>query len=370
MKSWRSWAGALLVGGLVALLGACGDRAAPVRVGFVAELSGHSAELGESGRNGFMLAMEEARQQGLFGARPIEVMVRDVNAPPETTRRLVAELIEAKVEAIAGPTTSAMVDVIQPVTEAAGVVLVSPTASAVKFLGKDDLLFRANWTTRDDSRSYAEHYYNKGLHSVAIAVNVDNRPFSESWLAEFTRAFTALGGQVLAVSHFESATASYAQMAKELLAPRPAAVLFIATAVDSARLAQQVHKLAPGTPMIAAEWAGASQLFELGGKAVEGLYLGLNFNPFDPSPRYRAFHAAYLRRYGKEPNYAAVFSYDTGVAITQALAKRPTGMPMKDALRRFGPYPALQQSLSFDTYGDAQRTIYFMVVRDGRFVPE
>ncbi len=350
-------------------LAACGP-AEPLRIGFIAELTGRSADLGEGGRNAMLLVVDEFRGRGQFGQRPVEVIVRDIGADAETARRSAEELVAAGVEVIVGPMNSGSIDLIQPVVEAAGVLLISPTASAVKFHGKDDNLFRINATTRDNGRHYAEHYYARGIRRIAVAVNQNNRAFSESWLQEFRRAYEAVGGTVLIAPFFDSNAPSYEPVVHQLLAERPDGVLFIGNAVDSARLAQQVHKLRPGTPMIVAEWAGTSQLIELGGKAVEGLMLVQNYNQEDASPRYKAFQEAYQKRFGKAPVYSSVLTYDAGIAVLTALARRDAGMRLKDALLRFGPYEGLQQKVGFDANGDAQRVAHFMMIKDGHFVRE
>ena len=203
-----------------------------------------------------------------------------------------------------------------------------------------------------------------------VAVNHDNQAFSASWLAEFRRAYEAVGGRVLAAPFFDSSAPSYEPVVHELLAGRPDGLIFIANAVDSARLAQQVHKLRPGMPMIVAEWGGTSQLIVLGGRAVEGMMLLQNYNQEDDSPRYRAFEQAYRQRFGKPPAFGSVLAYDAGIAVLTALARRERGVKVKDALIRFGPYEGLQQEVRFDANGDASRVAHFMMVKDGRFVRE
>ena len=110
-------------------LAACGP-AEPLRIGFIAELTGRSADLGEGGRNAMLLVVDEFRGRGQFGQRPVEVIVRDIGADAETARRSAEELVAAVVEVIVGPMNSGSIDLIQPVVEAAGVLLISPTASA------------------------------------------------------------------------------------------------------------------------------------------------------------------------------------------------------------------------------------------------
>ncbi|MBL8486375.1 MAG: ABC transporter substrate-binding protein [Rhodocyclaceae bacterium] len=353
---------------LAALLAGCGKQE-PLRIGFIGELTGRSTDLAEAGRNGLTLAVERLRDQGIPG-RPVEILVRNTGDNAATARAAAEELVAARVDAIIGPMTTTMAETIQPVTEKAGVVLVSPTASAVKFHGKDDLLFRMNWTTRDNGRAYARRSLDKGIRRIGVAASADNRSFSESWLNEYRAAFEAGGGKVVAVRFFASANEDHGPVVGELVAAGPDALLFVANAVDSARLAQQARKHRPGLPLIAAEWAGTDQLIELGGRAVEGMALVQNYDREDKSDRFLTFRDTYTRRFGREPVFGSVLTFDAGAVVLQALARRPAGMPLKEALIRLGPFDGLQRPVTFDANGDTERVAHHVVVRDGRFATE
>jgi branched-chain amino acid transport system substrate-binding protein len=263
--------------------------------------------------------------------------------------------------------TSGMVDALLPTLTASGTVLLTPSASAVKFHGQDDLLFRINLTTRDNGRNYARHVHQRGIHRVAAAMNVNNLAFSESWLTEFENAYTALGGKVVAVEAFDSQSSNHTELVRRLLARQPQGLLVIGNAVDTARLAQQTRKVDTHIPLIAAEWAGSDQLITLGGSAVEGLLIMQNFDQEDSSPTYLRFANLYRQRFGVDPVYGSVLAYDAATAALTALTKRAPGVSTKQALLTLGPYAGLQQQVVFDANGDTQRGAYLMVVRNGRF---
>ena len=351
------------------LLLACG-KPPPLRVGLLAELSGPSADVGEAIRNGAALALDEAQSEGLLQGRPLALRVRDTGLHPASAREAVGGLMLDGVDFIIGPGTSAMAAAVLPAVNEAQVVMISPTATAVEFHGLDDYLFRVNWTTRDNAGHYARHYHARGHTRFAVAVNADNRAFAQSWLTEFRDALLPLGGQLVLVEEFNSAAEEVGPLAARLLAAPADAILFVASAADTARLAQQVRKRDAQRPLIAAEWAGTQQLIELGGRAVDGMLLVQNFDAHDSSAAYRRFLEAYVARFGKSPSFHSVLAYDGTRAALQAASRQTRGQSFKQALLAHGPYQGAQQPLRFDANGDTGREAYFMLVREGRFVRE
>jgi branched-chain amino acid transport system substrate-binding protein len=355
----------------VLILAACGPTE-PVRLGFLAGLSGRSSDLGEAARNGVMLAIEQRNLAGGIDGREIELIIRDDGANPETAAQATAELVASGVAAIIGPITSSMAEAVLPVVNKAKVVMVSPTVTAMQLVGQDDYLFRINATTRDYARMYADfHYRRTGLRRVAIAMDERNRAFSHSWLDEFQPAFNALGGEVTTVIPFKSgANVAFSAIMEQLLESRPDGLLFIAGTVDVVRLAQQAKLQSSGLPLVAVEWAASEQLHELGGAAVDGLHVVESYNRDDGSPRFAAFVTAYRKRFQQDPGYTSVAAHDAATVILDALARRSQDQSLKDALVALGPFDGLQQPIRFDRYGDTARKGYFLTMHEGRFVLE
>ena len=356
-------------GALVAALAAGCGPAEPIRIGFIGGLTDRNADNGQSGQNGVILAIEQVNRAGGINGRLVELVSRDDAQNRETAAKSAAELVAAKVEAVIGPFTSSMAEVIVPITGQAGIFQVSPTITSLAFHGKDDNLFRINRTTRDNARDYAKVMAGRGQRSIAVAYDTRNRSFTESWLNEFRDAASAAGASVAAAVGYESsAEADFGQVVRQMLAARPDGLLFIAGALDVARLAQQARRQAPALPIAASEWAATEQLVELGGEVVEGLLIVQNFDRDDESPRYREFAEAYVKRFKREPGYSSVSAYDAATVVITALRKREKGESLKSAALRAGPYEGLQQTIAFDANGDTPRKVFFTEIRGGRYV--
>lgn len=359
-------AGALvLLGGL---LSGCGPQP-PIVIGFVGGVTNRNADNGQAGQNGVILAVEQFNRNGGLNGRLVQLVSYDDAQNPVAAARAAQALVDAKVEAVIGPFTSSMAEVTVPILNRAGIFQVSPTVTSPAFYGQDDYLFRINRTTRDNARDYARIVAARGQRRVAVAYDLRNRSFTESWLKEFRQHLERRGSHVVtAVPYDSQPDTRFDTVVADMLKARPDGLFFISGALDVARLAQQARRQAPQLPMGASEWASTEQLLELGGAVVEGLLIAQNYNHEDRSPRFRDFTESYIKRFQSNPGYSSVSAYDAATVLLTALKQRREGESLKSAALRSGPYPGLQQTIVFDANGDTERRIFFAEVRGGNYV--
>lgn len=352
----------------VLALAACSPKG-PVQIGFIGGLSDRNSDNGQSGQNGVILAVEQFNRAGGLDGRMVELVSRDDAQDKATAERSANELVAAGVQAVIGPFTSSMAAVIVPITGKAGILEISPTITSMDFFGKDDNLIRINRTTRDNAQDYARVMLARGHKRIAVAYDLRNRNFTESWLREFRATITAAGGALAAEVPYESsADTPFASVMASMLKSGPDSLFFISGALDVARLAQQARKQAPQLPIGASEWASTEQLVELGGKVVDGLLIVQNFNHEDSTPRFQEFREAYFKRFQRNPGYSSVSAYDAATVLLTAMKARKDNESLKAAVLRAGPYEGLQQQIAFDANGDTSRRVYFTEIRNGRYV--
>ena len=353
---------------LLLTLAACSPPE-PVKLGFLGGLCGRVADLGEAGRNGTLLAVEEANVAGGINGRKIELLIYDDEQQAAAAVKATEALVAAGVQAIIGPMTSSMGEAILPVATRAGLLVVSPTVTASSLSGKDDILFKVAPSVETSTRRSAVFEYARGIRRVAIVIDLSNRAYTADWAEHFRRDFTALAGEIVAEDRSKSGDdASYSAAIRKIADAKPDLLHLVANAVDTVRLTQLARNRGLTLPVTTSTWAATEHLTQLGGRTVEGVTLTQFFNRDDASPRYRAFAAAYTARFKQEPGFASVAAYDATRAILTALAKAGKGQPLKEALLAAGPYEGLQDRWNFDRYGDAQRQTHISVVRNGRFV--
>lgn len=349
-------------------IAACGPQE-PIRIGFIGGLSGRVVDLGEAGRNGAQIAIEQVNQAGGIGGRQVELVVHDDAQSPEKAIAVAEALIALRVEAIIGPMTSAMAEVIMPITEKAGMTVVSPTVTARKFFGLVDNFFLIMSSTRDDAGLSARfHFDESGFSRVAAIYDLNNRAYTESWLEDFTVPFQQLGGNVDPVSFFSTAETKYGEIVDTALAKRPDAILLIAGAVDAAKLAQRVRERNQKVGLFAAQWATTERLIEYGGRAVEGMYLHNYVDRSSEALRMQALRTIYKERFHRDPGFAGVAGYDAASVILDALSRRQENQTLGEALLTLGPFPGAEGPIKFDHFGDSSKIPHITVIRGGEFV--
>lgn len=359
-----------LLGILIVALASCAARK-PIPVGFAGELTGRNAELGVQGRNGAQLAVEELNEQGGIGGRPIELLVRDDVGTPEGAQAADSDLIESGVVAIIGHMTSAQTVAAVPVTEQAGMVLLSPTTSTSQLSGLDDHFFRV---TSDSSvagavmAGYA--LKQRGIYSIAALYDSDNAAFSETYWGAFYDTFVTAGGQVTAeISYSSSAEPDFGPLVAQARESGAEGLFMVSSGLDAALIAQQVQNSGWQAPLFASGWSQTETLIRHGGQAVDGLEMVRIYNPDSPAPAFRLFKTRYQERFGHDPAFAAAQSYEA-VKVLAAALERTGGEAegLGQALVEIGTYKGLGDTLVMDAFGDVVRTHYLVRVQDGAFV--
>lgn len=344
------------------------DRSA-IKIGFVGGLTGRTADLGVAGRDGALLALEQANAGGGVRGRPLELVTADDQQNPATASITFDRLRQAGVVLIVGPMTSAMAMAMVPLANAAGLTMISPTVTTSALTGQDDQFFRVISSTREYAQASARFHAQVGRRlRLAAVLDLSNAAYTERWLDDFESEFRRLGGQVITHEGYRYQPGmSFGDLARRALAGQPDGLLLLTGAVDAAQMLQQVRKLQPALPVMTAEWAATEQLLELAGVAADGVVAAQFLDRDDGSPAYRSFSLSYRQRFGNPSGFADLAAFDAMQVALQALALQRNGESIKQTLLRVRSFKGTQQTVSFDNFGDAVRQIHLTVIRQGRY---
>ncbi|HYA14750.1 MAG TPA: ABC transporter substrate-binding protein [Syntrophales bacterium] len=343
----------------------------PIRVGFVAELSGKQAELGVQERNAVQLAVDAVNASGGVVGRQIELIIRDDLGTPDGAKIADHELINAGVVAIIGHATSKETEAALPVIDAAHMVMISPTTSAPQLSGVSKYFFRVFMTSLPRTQYFAQHIFkSRGLSRIAIIYDTDNAAYTKSFAVAFSNKFQSLGGKVVAEQGYSSsAKPDFSLLMSKLRATGAEGLVIIASDFDTAIIAQRTRLIGWRVPLFTSGWAQTDILVNNGGRAVEGLEIEQSYAIDPQSPNYLDFKKRFETRFGRAPSFGAAFGYETVMVLAAALKK--TGGKaegLREALLEIHDFQGLVDTFSFDKNGDVLRPFYLGAIRDGKFV--
>ena len=365
----RSLRGLAAVLPLLFALYACAPQE-PIRIGFLGALSGRVTDLGISGLYGARLAVEQRNAADGIRGRAIELHIEDDRHDPESARKAFRRLAAKDVVAIVGPMTSVIAQTVLPLANEAQIPLLSPTATSTQLSGNDDYFLRVIPSTAEFSTTTARHFLDRtALRRIRPVIDISNAAYSKSWLRDFSETFEAGGGSLLdPVTFITDDGTDFDTLARRTLAGEPEAVLIVAGALDTAMLCEAVRRRHQTIPLAAAEWAGTERLIELGGSAVEGLLVAQVDQRQSATPNFQDFREAFLKRYGREPDFAAIKAYDAAAIVLTTLDAGTPPHDLKNGILKRSSFEGRQGSIVIDGNGDARAaTATTMVIRRGQW---
>jgi len=354
-------------------ISACSSRR-PIRVGLVAGLTGQNSALGVDGRDGAMLAVEQINSQGGVNGRPIELVIRDDMGTFEGAIMADNELItDEGVFVIIGHMISSTMMSAWPQFKDSGVIFLSPTVSTPELSGIDDNFFRLIPTNSVFSATLADYVMSESaIKKVAIFYDTDNVAFTDTFRQGFEKKYLSVGGEILLDYPFSSSSEpDFRPVLIELKEQKPDGIFIIASAVDTALIAQQARLEGLDVQLLTSNWALTEDLIENGGSAVEGILTVVAHDETNQSPEYLDFSNRFQMRFGHKPSFGAEYGYEAVLVLANALNKTNGEKDgLADALLQTSNLPGLDGGISFDAYGDVVSDLYLIAVRDGQFVTE
>nr|WP_319393565.1 ABC transporter substrate-binding protein [uncultured Desulfobacter sp.] len=347
------------------------DSKTPVKIGFIAGMSGRVADLGIAGLDAVQMCIEKANKEGGIHGHRIQLVIKDDRHDPDVARQAAEELIREGVAAIIGPMTSQMGMAVTPIFNKHRILCVAPTVSTQKLFGIDDYFFRVVPSVRINTAVSADYHIKSGdITRAAVIYDVGNKSYTQSWLENFKEIFTKGSGEIVSIIPYDTKENNpFEDIAKKALALDINGILIIANSMDVALLCQQIRKTNKTVNITIADWGATEQLLEFGGKAVEGVTVVQTFDREHPAPAYQAFRKAYIKQLGREPGFPGVNGYDAAHVVITALKKQQRGEDLKKTVLSIRRFEGLQGLLVFDDYGDMTRANSSMsIVKNRQFM--
>lgn len=216
-------------------------------IGVVVSLTGPAGRFGQAASKSVELAFRELNEaagaQGIAGCA-LAFDLRDAQSQGSVAVDQARQLVDLRrVPAIIGGIISSVsIPIVTSVTGPAGVVQVSPASSSPTLtrLASEGqtrgVFFRTITSDALQGTAAARYAIDQGLRRLAV-IHVNN-DFGVNMIAEFRRAFLALGGEIISVTPYNQNQASYAPEVTRALQGDPPALYLISYPGDGTTIAR------------------------------------------------------------------------------------------------------------------------------------
>ena len=344
----------------------------PIKIGFIAPMTGGAAQVGKDMVNGLMMYLAEHGNQ--IAGRKVEVIVEDNQGSPAVALTKLRKLVESdKVQVLAGGLFAHVGYALAPKVDEYKVPMLHLVMAA------DDLtqrkptkwVVRTGWTSSQPSHPFGEYAAKTLGYKKVVTIGMDYA-FGYEVIGGFQKTFEEHGGQIIQKLWAPIGTTDFAPYLSQIRKDADA-VFALMVAVSSLRFPKQYENagLKARLPLI-----GGGTTFDefvlpsLGDEAIGGMS-PLIYSAAIDTPINKKFVKDYRAKFGKVPSYYSETCYTAGRWIDEAAKAINGDLENREkflaALRKVEIPDAPRGPIKLDAYGNPVQNIYIRKVekKDG-----
>jgi branched-chain amino acid transport system substrate-binding protein len=340
---------------------------APIRIGFVGELSGPQGALGQDQYDAFMMLVEA--NGGKLGGVPVQIFKEDSQLKPDVATQVVDKLLEKdKVQIITGVTFSNIMMTVHKKITDKGVFLIGSNAGPSPIAGAacSPYQFITSWQNDNQAEVVGQFAVNKGYKNVVGMA--PNYQAGKDFIAGFKRYYKGnLADEIYTSLTQVDYSAELAQVAAKnpdaiyIFYPGGLGVNFMKQFAQSGlkgKVAILSTSTVDGTTLPGMQEAGL------------GAYSGTFWAPDFANPTSQKFVADFEAKYKRIPSQYAAQSFDAAQLLDSAIAKVKGNVDDKKAFQaalKAADFKSLRGKFKFgDNHFPVQDMFIFEAYKDSK----
>jgi branched-chain amino acid transport system substrate-binding protein len=291
------------------------DPGKTVKIGMGAPMTGDNAAFGQDISQAAKIAVSDA---GSFQGFSFELVAEDDGGAPEGGAAVANKLVaDPQVVAVAGHIFSGATKAAIPIYEAAGIPMMSPSATNPTLTTTGSAVFnRCVFTDAAQGKFAAEYLYNK-LKFTKLAIVHDGQAYGQGLAEVVQTVFTGLGGNVVAFEAITPGESDYSAVLADIASKKPEALFFGGYTSEAVVIVNQMKQAGlTGVTFFGDDGTFGQDFLDRTAANGEGAYSTSLIPP--ASDAKAKFDAAYLAAYGQPAGKLSPYSwtaYDSAAVL-------------------------------------------------------
>jgi branched-chain amino acid transport system substrate-binding protein len=321
----------------------------PVKIGIINCITGTQAPIGEYISNGYKLALEDLKKQGI----PVQLVIEDDTGKPQVSMSAMEKLVTRdRVAGVVGPYSSACASAASKLAEKYRVPLLVPVASKEEITRQNlKYVFRLSATTEDYASILISMAQKLGKPKTMAILN-ENTDFGTSG-AKSAKAYAGqVGIKVVAEEAYAAGSPDYRSTLAKIKSMNPDLVFMVSYVADGILLMRQAREVGLQPQAFLGAGAGfASSEFARERAISNDVFSSTQWTPDVNWPGAKDFAKRYKAAFGKdEVPYHAANAYASLIVMAQTAAKVGGDREKLRAALRDGKWNGIMGEVQFADY--------------------
>ncbi|MGV8075216.1 MAG: ABC transporter substrate-binding protein [Syntrophobacteraceae bacterium] len=339
-----------------------------IKFGAYLPMTGSVAAYGEMEWNGIEIARE--MEPEVLGLK-IDVKLVDTKSDKiESANAMTLLLEKEKVVGVIGEAISGNTMAGNPISEAAKIPSVSPTATNPLVTQGKEYAFRACFIDPFQGE-IAARFARDELKAKTAALIIDiGQDYCVGLGNFFKKEFEKLGGKILSTTHIQTGDQDFSAQLSSVESGKPDVIYSPNYYTEDGLMAKQARDLGIDAPILTGDGAQAEALIEIGGKSVENMYFTAHFHKdAAATERGKEFVKRYEEKFGKEVDAFGALAADAYFLLVDAVrrAESTDGKKIRDTLAATRDFKGVSGLITMGENGNPIKSMVINKVEGGKF---
>lgn len=321
-----------------------------IRIAAIFARSGEAATSNIVIFNGIHFAFGEINKKGGLLGKTIEVIEIDNQSTALGSKAAAEKAVAEGVHAVIGGARSSHALAMAPVLQAAGIPMISPSATIPELTAVGDYIFRTSFTDDFQGKIMATFALRDLGAGTAVVLTNTGSTYSLGLSKVFSEEYRKAGGEILLEGEYLENVTDFTVLLKKVQALKPKVVFLSGYFRDVGTIMKTAKALGLRLQFVGGDGWNEDLLYQYAGDAAEGSYACSSWSRGSTDALNRQFVDTFEKTYGRITSFLIPLVYDSCILLADAVTRAHSLDPAKirDALAATRGLKGVTGDITFD----------------------